>query len=173
MAIDCNKINAVLTTIYDQNIMQATKLSSKLKTKPNIVNNVALLASSSHVDLIIEAASQKAVQDNALTILQNKKDLMILSFGALLDTSIFDIIKTACHNFKQKVFLPSGAISGLDGIKSIKNELTSVTLITKKNPQSFQGAKFFDHNNIDLNKIHTATTLYEGNAKKCSSSFSC
>ena len=63
----------------------------KLKNKPESVENVHLL-SSNPVDLVVEAASQDAVSDNALSILQNRKDLVIMSSGALLDESVFEII---------------------------------------------------------------------------------
>ena len=97
-----------------------------------------------HVDLIVEAASQQAVSDNALSILQNRRDLMVMSAGALLDESVFEIISDACSEFKKTVYLPSGAISGIDAIKSARNELESVTITTTKHPRSLKGAKFFE-----------------------------
>jgi len=142
LAIDSGKIPAKLTHVYDLSKERAYSLVSKLKTKPEITQNAALLASSP-VDLIIEAASQNAVRDNALTILQNRKDLMIMSVGALLDESIFDVILEGCKDFKKQVYLPSGAIAGLDAIKSVKSELESLTLVTTKNPKSLKSANFF------------------------------
>jgi len=164
LAIDSGKIPAKLTHIYDTSKERASSLASKLKTKPEITQNAALLASSP-VDLIVEAASQDAVRDNALTILQNRKDLMIMSVGALLDESIFDVILEGCKDFKKQVYLPSGAIAGLDAIKSVKEELESLTLVTTKNPKSLKGAKFFETSDINLDKINTTTTIYEGNAE--------
>jgi len=90
-SIDSGKIPAKLTHLYDTKNEAAIALASKLENKPQITSNVALLASAP-VDLIVEAASQDAVRDNALTILQNRKDLMIMSVGALLDESIFEVI---------------------------------------------------------------------------------
>ena len=84
LAIDSGKIPAQLTQIYDQSKESSKKLVSKLENKPTIVENSHLL-SSGPVDLVVEAASQQAVKDVALSILQNKKDIMIMSVGALLD----------------------------------------------------------------------------------------
>ena len=165
IAIDSGLIKAELTHIFDNDATKSKELISKLKHKPEIVQNVHLL-SSNPVDLVIEAASQNAVNDNALSILQNRKDLLIMSAGALLDESIFEIISDACKEFKKTVYLPSGAISGLDAIKSARNELESVTITTIKHPKSLKGAKFFETSDIDPDGISDETTLFEGTASE-------
>ena len=170
LAIDSGSIPATLTHIYDQSKEKSENLASKLKHKPIIVENSHLL-SSNPTDLIVEAASQDAVRDTALSVLQNRKDLMIMSVGALLDESIFEIISDACKDFKKTVYLPSGAIAGLDGLKSVKNELDSVTLVTTKHPNSLKGAKFFESSEIDPDKISEITTIFEGTAKEAVSLF--
>ena len=104
LAIDSGKIPAVLTHVYDTSKEAAVKLVSKLNTKPEIVENSHLL-SSHPVHIIVEAASQDAVRDVALSVLQNKRDLMIMSVGALLDESIYDILSDACNDFKKTCLL--------------------------------------------------------------------
>lgn len=165
LAIDGGKIPATLTHLYDKSKENSKKLVERLQTKPEITENVGLLAAAP-IEIIIEAASQEAVRDNALTILQNKKDLMIMSVGALLDESILEVILQACKDFKKKVYLPSGAIAGLDAIKSVKDELESVILVTTKHPQSLKGAKFFETSNVNLDEIKKPTTIFEGDASK-------
>ena len=76
-----------------------------------------------------------------------------MSVGALLDESIFEVLYDACKEFKKTIHLPSGAIAGLDGIKSVKDELESVTLTTTKHPRSLKGAKFFENHDVDLDII--------------------
>ena len=148
IAIDSGVISAKLTHIYDTNKANSEKLVTKLKEKPTIVENAHLL-SSNPIDIVVEAASQDAVSDNALSILQNRKDLMIMSAGALLDESVYDIITDACKEFKKTVYLPSGAIAGLDAIKAVRDELESVTITTTKHPNSLKGAKFFENSSIN------------------------
>jgi len=160
-----NPSKAKLTHIFDEDKEKSTSLASKLKNKPEIVENVHLL-SSNPVDLVVEAASQDAVSDNALSILQNRKDLVIMSSGALLDESVFEIISDACKELKKTVYLPSGAISGIDAIKSVKNELDSVVLTTTKHPNSLKGAKFFDDFKINLDEINEPSTIFEGTASE-------
>ena len=165
IAIDTGIIPAQLTHIFDTDKKNAENLLTKLKQKPVIVANVHLL-SSNPVDLIVEAASQQAVSDNALSILQNRRDLMVMSAGALLDESVFEIISDACSEFKKTVYLPSGAISGIDAIKSARNELESVTITTTKHPRSLKGAKFFETSNLDLDNISDETIIFEGTASE-------
>ena len=165
LAIDSGKIPAKLTHVFDFSKETSRKLVTNLKNKPEITENVGLLAAAS-LDLIVEAASQDAVRDNVLTILQNKKDLMIMSVGALLDESILDIILEGCQDFKKSVYLPSGAILGLDGIRAVKAELESVTLVTTKNPKALKGAKFFETSDVNLDKITKPITIYDGIARE-------
>lgn len=165
IAIDSGKIAAKLTHVFDFSKDSSQRLVSKLKNKPVITENVGLLAASP-VDLIIEAASQDAVRDNALSILQNRKDLMIMSVGALLDESIFEIVSEGCKDFNKRVFLPSGAIAGLDSIRAVKDELESIVLVTTKNPKALKGAKFFDTSKINPDEIKESTVIYDGTAEE-------
>jgi aspartate dehydrogenase len=165
LAIDSRKIPATLTHVYDFSKDASSKLVSKLQSKPVITENVGLLAAAP-VDLIVEAASQDAVRDNALTILQNRKDLMIMSVGALLDETILEIIMEGCKDFKKNVYLPSGAIAGLDAVRAVKNELDSLTLVTTKNPKALKGAKFFETSKINLDELKEPTVIYEGTAQE-------
>ncbi len=165
IAIDSGIIPAQLTQIYDQSRESAEKLISNLKNKPTIVQNSHLL-SSGPVDLVVEAASQQAVKDVALSVLQNKKDLMLMSVGALLDNAILDVLSDASKEFTKKIYLPSGAIAGLDALKSVKDELETVSLTTTKHPSSLKGANFFKTSQIDPEKIEKITTIFEGTAEE-------
>lgn len=170
IAIDSGQIPATLTHVFDESKEKSELLVSKLTHKPEIAANSHLL-SSNPVDIVVEAASQDAVRDVSLSILQNKKDLMIMSVGALLDESIYDILHDACSHFRKTIYLPSGAIAGLDGLKSVKDELESVSITTTKHPNSLKGATFFETFDIDLDSIAKPTTIYEGTAKEAVSLF--
>ncbi|MCV0431597.1 aspartate dehydrogenase [Nitrosopumilus sp.] len=170
LAIDSGKIPAILTHVFDESKEKSTLLVEKLTNKPEIVENSHLL-SSNPLDIVVEAASQDAVRDVSLSILQNKKDLMIMSVGALLDESIYDILSDACKDFKKTIYLPSGAIAGLDGIKSIKDELESLSITTTKHPRSLKGAKFFETSKQNLDDISLPTEIFQGTAKEAVSLF--
>jgi len=170
LAIDSGKIPAQLTHVYDASKTASSKLVEKLASKPVISENSHLL-SSNPIDIVVEAASQDAVKDIALSVLQNKKDLMIMSAGALLDESIYDILSDACKDFKKTIYLPSGAIAGLDAIKSVQNELEFVSITTTKHPRSLKGAKFFETSDIDLDSLESETVIFQGTAKEAVSLF--
>jgi aspartate dehydrogenase len=152
LAIDSGQIPATLTHIYDGSKEASSNLVEKLTNKPVVSENPHLL-SSNPIDIVVEAASQDAVKDVALSVLQNKKDLMIMSVGALLDESIYEILSDACKDFKKTIYLPSGAIAGLDAIKSVK------------------GAKFFESSDIDLDSLTSEHVIFQGNAKEAVSLF--
>ena len=78
-----------------------------------------------------------------MSILQNKKDLMIMSVGALLDESVYEILSDACSDFKKTIYLPSGAIAGLDGLKSVKDELESTINYYNKTSTFSERCKVF------------------------------
>lgn len=163
MAIDSGRIPASLTHVYDCSREAAVRLAGQLRNKPEIVENAHLL-SSHPVDIVVEAASQDAVRDVALSVLQNRRDLMVMSVGALLDESVHDVLSEACSDFSRTILLPSGAIAGLDAIRAVRDELDSVCITTTKHPSSLKGAKFFDSSGIDPDKIGTATTIFDGTA---------
>ena len=162
-AIDSGVIPASLTHVYDCSREAAVRLAGQLRNKPEIVENAHLL-SSHHVDIVVEAASQDAVRDVALSVLQNRRDLMVMSVGALLDESVRDVLSEACSDFSRTILLPSGAIAGLDAIRAVRDELDSVCITTTKHPSSLKGAKFFDSSGIDPDKIGKATTIFDGTA---------
>lgn len=170
LAIDSGKIPATLTHVFDDSKEASKTLVEKLKTKPLIAENSHLL-SSYPVDIIVEAASQDAVKDIALSVLQNKRDLMIMSVGALLDESIYEILSDACKDFKKTIYLPSGAIGGLDAIKSVKDEIESLSITTTKHPRSLKGAKFFETSTINLDSLNSKTIIFQGTAKEAVSLF--
>jgi aspartate dehydrogenase len=170
LAVDSGEIPAVLTHLYDSDGERAEKLAAKLRRRPEVVANSHLL-SLQPIDLVVEAASQDAVREAALGVLQNRKDIMIMSAGALLDESVLEVLGDACREFRRTVYLPSGAIAGLDGIRSAAGELDEVTLTTTKHPNSLRGAPFFERSDISPDGIAEATTIFEGSAGEAVSLF--
>ncbi len=60
--------------------------------------------------------------------------------------------------------MPTGAIAGIDAIRSVKHLLDSITLTTTKGPKALAGAPFFATREIDLDIITKLTEIYEGPA---------
>lgn len=86
------------------------------------------------VGLVVEAASQEAVE--MLVPALKFADVLILSVGALRDEKLLAQLKKAAERGGHKIYVPSGAIGGIDAIKSARPELQSVVLEMRKPPAS-------------------------------------
>jgi len=107
-----------------------------------------------HVDVVFEGASQEAVKEYAEKILQASKDLILMSVGSLFDGDFRERIEKIAREKECKIYIPSGAVCGIDGILSASvGGLNEVTLVTTKPPAAL--GKNFDER----------TVLFEGNAR--------
>ena len=123
--------------------------------------------------------TKKSQADNLVSKLQQKPEVVANSH--LLSSNPLDLVVEAAsqdevlsdawNDFGKTVYLPSGAIAGLDALKAVKDELESVVLVTTKNPASLIGAPFFDNSDINPDKISEPTILFEGVAKDAVSLF--
>jgi aspartate dehydrogenase len=165
-AIDDGKAgDARLFSLYDLDIGRCEKLARELCHKPLIAETFSELIECEDVDLIVEAASQEAVREYALKTLQAGKDLMIMSVGALVDARLTENIRSLIKCGKRRVYIPSGAIAGLDGLKAAAiGRIDEVTLRTRKPPRGLVGAPYIEEKKIDLNAISEMKTIYEGSA---------
>jgi aspartate dehydrogenase len=119
----------------------------------------------SDVQIVIEAASQEAVKQYAIKTLMKNKDLMVMSAGALIDEILLSNILEAARKNGRRVYVPSGAIVGLDNIKSAAvGRIEEITLTTRKPPISFEGAPYVEKSKINLSSIKEPLILYEGTA---------
>lgn len=88
-------------------------------------------------DMVVEAASQEAVREYSDKVLKAGRDLMILSVGALSDDSLLSRLLGTATAHGCKIYVPSGAIGGIDALKaSAQGEIRSVTLETRKPPEA-------------------------------------
>lgn len=151
-----------LVSVFDEEDSRADALVLGLKNKPRIARNInALLL---HTDLIVEAASQEAVRRHSIKILKAGKDLLIMSVGALTDRKILYKIKNVAETGGCLVYLPSGAICGLDGVKSASvGKISSVTLTTTKPLSALRGVEYLDKK-INVDKLLKPTVVYSGPA---------
>ncbi|WP_406660725.1 aspartate dehydrogenase [Methanolobus sp. ZRKC3] len=164
-AVDDGFIDAQIHSIYDRHDVHITKLKASVKNiQPEVMEPSEM---AKHVDILVECASQRAVYEIIPAALQEKCDVMILSVGAFADEELHNNIRKIAKENDCKVYLPSGAIVGLDGLKSASvEEIYSVTLTTQKPPAGFTGAPYVLENNIDLENIGHKTVLYEGTANE-------
>ncbi len=169
-AIDDGMIEAELVAVYDRHTEGVEKLKSSLKNcRPETLE---VMEMSRQIDLLVECASQEAVYEMIPVALAAHCDVMIMSVGALADDKLHRTIEKLAKDNNCKVYLPSGAIVGLDGLKSAAvEEIYSVTLTTQKPPGGLAGAPFVIRNDIDLDKITGKTVIFEGPASEAVSAF--
>jgi len=162
-AISDGKLDVELKYVYDSMEEKGKEFAKKFGTQFKNFDDIL----KEDLDLVIEAASQEAVKVLVLKILDAKKNVMIMSAGALADDSLLQKIKALADKNKLKIYLPSGAIAGLDGVKSANmDDIETVTLITTKPVKSLKDAPFFMKNKINPDDIKTKTIIYNGYAKE-------
>lgn len=161
------KQSAKLSALFDIDLNKADKLAGVLNKKNIVVPNLKALIGKA--DLVVEAASAKVSADVAIQTLGNNRDCLILSVGGLLNR---EDIFTLAKKKNRSIYIPSGAIAGIDALKAHKLcGIKKVTLITRKSPQALKGAPYITQNKIDLDNIKEETQVFEGSALQAVSSF--
>lgn len=120
-------------------------------------------------DLIVEAAGGSVVRDLAERVFAAGKDLMVISVGALLEYP--EIIERSRQS-GCRLYVPSGAIAGLDGIKSAcVGAISHVTMTTRKPPNGLEGAPHLVRNGISLAGLQEEKEVFAGTAREACKGF--
>ncbi len=132
--------DADLVALFDINPVKSLMLSRKLiKSKKLCVGSLDILIKKS--DLVIEASSARAAWEITRKSLCTGCSIMAMSVGGLVD-HLSQMYLLARKN-NARVYLPSGAISGIDALKAAQmGRVQKVVLTTRKNPRAFSGVEF-------------------------------
>ena len=86
-----------------------------------------------NTDIIVECANIQVANEYASKIVQ-QKDLLLISIGVLADSALYEELQSIAKLKGTKIYLPSGAIGGLDIVKAanITGGLETVSLISRK-----------------------------------------
>ncbi len=157
--------NTRLIMVYDLVIQKSKKLVNALPIKPKIAKDFTELVGCEDVHLLIEAASQDAVRQYASKVLRAGKDLMIMSVGALVDSKLTNDIRKLADSAGRKVYIPSGAIAGLDGLKSAAiDRIDEAILTTRKPPGGLRDVSYIEQSGINIDALSKPKTVYKGSA---------
>jgi len=110
------------------------------------------------VDLVIEAATQEAVQELGPQCLA-ASDMLILSTTALSDKNIKNSLLSAATD--TTAYVPHGAVLGTDGLRDGRAALHSVSIETRKHPDNID----FKATSDDPTPITEETVLYDGSTR--------
>jgi aspartate dehydrogenase len=159
-----------LAYLCDIDEKKAAALAGKLKKKPTAVPNVEEMLAGG-ADVIIEAASREAVKQNAVKILKHKISFVVMSVGAFADDKLLTQVKKTLKN-GGRLYLPSGAIAGLDGIKSAAaGGIKKIELTTTKPVKALEDSKYLKEKGISLQGLKKPKTVFEGNAREAAKAF--
>lgn len=113
--------------------------------------------------LLIEAAGGHVVPSLADLTFGAGKDLMVISIGALLEHP--EVMEQArAHGCR--LYAPSGAIAGLDGIKSAcQGRVDRVEMVSRKPIAALQGAPYLVENEIPLEGLTGEQEVFYGPAR--------
>jgi len=158
---------AELVSLYDIDIEKAYNLSVKFNKKLAALNLEDLI---NKVDLVIEATKADTAFDIVKKVLSLSKDIMIMSVGGIIQH--YQELKVLTEEKRAHIFIPSGAICGIDGLKAAScGAINKVILTTKKPPKAFLGAPYLLKKKIRLDNIDKDTVLFEGNASQATRAF--
>ncbi|HOP09697.1 MAG TPA: aspartate dehydrogenase, partial [Candidatus Methanofastidiosa archaeon] len=142
----------VVKAVYDKDGGKSRSFSHEFKVK-NCMSMEELLSVDS--DIVVEAASPLAVRAVAMDVIRSGKDMMIMSVGGLSDVKFRNELLKTAKELHRKIYIPSGAIGGLDALSStMVGRLDGVVLETTKPP----GALGMD--------VKERTVVFEGSPKE-------
>lgn len=165
-AIDEKQIKAKLVALSDKEPALARDLSATLLSRPAVVSLEAMIEAS---DVAVEAASQAALAEFVPKALERGRDMLIMSVGGLLGHEDWfrEAEKKGC-----KIYVPSGAIAGLDGIKSASvGRIEAAELTSRKPVAALRGSKYVVDRGIQLDDLTEEMVIFEGPAEQAARAF--
>lgn len=145
---------------------KARAFLSSLRSPPPYLQLSELIDRST---LIVETAGGPVVPELARATFGAGKDLMVISVGALLEHPeiLAQSRSTGC-----RLFAPSGAIAGLDGIKSAcMGRVDHVIMTSRKPPEALEGAPYLMERGISLAGLDQEKELFLGTAREACRGF--
>lgn len=155
---------AKLACLNDINNNKAFSLAAQLKQSRSIVCHSldALIRKS---DLIIEATDVASCALIAKRALTKGRSIIIMSVGGIVP--YLPRLKNLARKNQAKVYIPSGAVCGIDALKALMQEkIKKVVLVSHKHPRSFQGIDYIRKKGIKLERIKGEKVLFFGNARE-------
>lgn len=130
-----------------------------------VLNDLSDFASKSP-DLVIEMSHPSISRDHGRAILAIT-DYMMLSVTAMADPALSaELLDTAVAN-GTSLFIPHGALVGLDSLYEARENWADVTITFRKAP----GSMDFSASGIDPAKIHSETVVYDGSVRGAAAKF--
>jgi aspartate dehydrogenase len=161
-AILAGKVHAELAGVADQTPAMAAAAMEKAGLAAPCMRMEALL---DVCDLVVEATSKAAAGAILEAALARGRDIVLLSAGAILDD--YEAARARAEAAGCVIYVPSGALAGLDGVKgALIGDVRTVTLTTTKPPKGLAGVAYLEDKGIDVLSFNTATEVFSGTARE-------
>lgn len=142
----------------------ATLLQEKFSKVLYVADVVPIL---NDIKLMVEAASQDAARYYAPLALSAGVDVLIMSIGVFQDEQFQGDAFRLAKRKGAKIFLPSGAIGGIDALSAASLEgIDDVTLTTTKPPSAFGPNPYLESKGIKASELRERTELFSGSARE-------
>ena len=163
---DSGRMTVGISGVTSRTESTARDFLSNLRNPPPYLGRTELIAGST---LLVETAGGHVVPELAKEVFGAGKDLMVISTGALLEHP--EIIERA-RSSGCRLLAPSGAIAGLDGIKSAcAGRVDRVTMVSRKPPEALEGASYLVERGISLAGLDQEMELFSGTAREACRGF--
>ena len=160
-AADTGRLGVPVAGVASRTAASAREFLETLDSPPPYLEMDDLVERSS---LLIETAGGHVVPPLADVAFSAGKDLMVISIGALLDhPEVIDRSRaTGC-----RLYAPSGAIAGLDGIKSAcRGRVDRVEMVSRKPVAALEGAPYLIQNEIPIDGLKGPLEVFSGSARE-------
>ncbi|MGH3504035.1 MAG: aspartate dehydrogenase [Nocardioidaceae bacterium] len=122
-----------------------------------------------HADLVIECAPPTVFREIAAPAIQQGRQLVVLSVGALLGS--WDLVDHA-QNTGAEVLVPTGALLGLDAVQAAAlGTVRSVRMVTRKPLGGLAGAPYLTDRGMTLANVREPVRLFRGSAREAVNGF--
>ncbi len=140
----------------------AEELGRNQEPAPVEADTVVELIGLTGMQLIVECASQAAVTAHAEAVLTAGKSMLVMSSGALVPADFMRKVMSAAEASGASIYVPSGAVGGIDALRASNALLEEVTIVSTKKPIALSGAPgFAKWENVDITE---PTVIFEGSA---------
>ncbi|MCE2947518.1 MAG: aspartate dehydrogenase [bacterium] len=134
-----------------------------------VVTDVASLLAAAP-DLVVEAASQAAFIRHVPQVLAAGCDVIAGSIGALADDAVMASIVAAAAAGRSRLFIPSGALAGIDALAGARLIGIDTVEYTRSAPPSTWAAHDAARGR-DLSALEAPLLVWEGNARDAARTF--
>lgn len=159
--------NARIMAVFDTDDEKLRAFASKFSGEVCICHSIKEFLEVGEYDIIVEAASQEAVKNYLVSIIDRGFDVMVLSVGALLDIRLYNQVLDALRKRKAHIYFPSGAICGLDGIKAASlGKIRKVAITTTKPTSTLMDIPYIKKSGIELDRPKKLITVFKGTSSE-------